>query len=119
MRNFKVKVLIFTLLVISAQSSADDMAFMSVEKYLQLKKTAPEVIDTYLSGVLTAYTLTNSKLEHNKQKKLYCSESLISSKGLQNYIDHMVGKNLGIKGEAKIDVAALALLALTDTFPCK
>src|SRR5258707_217538 len=112
------KVLAVVFSIISSRAIADDVAFMSVEKYLQLKKTAPEVIDTYLSGVLTAYTLSNAMLERNKQKKLYCSDSLITSSGLQNFIDSVVGKDLGLPGEAKTDIAALALWALKDVHRC-
>lgn len=118
MSNF-TKVLAIVFSIISSRAMADDAAFMSVEKYLQLKKTAPEVVDTYLSGVLTAYTLSNAMLERNKQKKLYCSDSLITSSGLQNFIDSVVRKDLSIPGRAKTDVAALALSALTDIYRCK
>jgi len=118
MSNF-TKVLAIVLSLISGCAVADDVAFMSVEKYLHLKKTAPEVVDTYLSGVLTAYTLSNAMLERNKQKKLYCSDSLITSAGLQNFIDSFVGKDLGIPGEAKADIAAFALAVLTDVYRCK
>jgi len=117
----KTYAVLLTLLIMSTFAKADDLANLSIQKYRQLRETAPEMLDVYMSGLAIAYTLSNTMLERNKQSKIYCvpPDLVIGGKNLQNLIDPMVAKDLEIKGANTTSVAGLALATLVSVFPCK
>ena len=123
MKHMKIIAITFMLLFAMTQLSAGESIFMSVAKYQDLKKSSPEKIDTYLSGALAGFTLTNAMLENNKQKKLYCipDSKTINTKDLRSIIDLAIGVSVeaNIKDVSKRDVAAFSLWVLIDVYPCK
>jgi hypothetical protein len=107
-------------------------SYMSLFQYIELESNAVDrasgspLVTLYLGGVIEAFGIGNARLREGGQKQLYCLHSGLSADVLRRLITAELVRTKGMLSRnefasylRRVNVGALALIALQRSFPCQ
>jgi len=127
-----LRTLLFLMPLVLANSGASGQSYMSLGNYIDLEKGAinksqgSPVVTIYLGGVIEALGFANAVLNQGGARQLYClPESGVSAEKLRFLVEGYITKTRGLVSETDfnhirsvMNVGAVSLVALRETFPC-